>query len=60
MPLAVIHPSPKKKRDPVEENSPNLELFSNPLKLQRRMREEKDLPDHLIRVPVDPNATPKA
>ena len=37
-----------------------MELFSNPLKLQRRIREEKELPEHLIRVPIDPNATPKA
>lgn len=32
---------------------------ANPLKLKHNIREKKELEPHLIRVPFDPNATPK-
>lgn len=59
VPLAVINPSPSKKRNPAADDRPNLELFSNPLKIQRRIYEEKELPEHLLKMAIDPNATPK-
>jgi hypothetical protein len=59
VPQAVINPSPKKPRNPPVESKPDLDVYSNSLKISRRIYDEKELPDHLIKMPIDPNATPK-
>jgi len=38
----------------------DMDVHSNSLKISRRIYQEKELPDHLIKMPIDPNATPKA
>lgn len=56
---AVINPSPKKPRLAPTESKPELDVYSNSLKISRRIYDEKELPEHLIKMPIDPNATPK-
>lgn len=59
VPLACINPSPKKLRPTSASKKQDLELHSNPLKLKHQIRDKKELEPHLIRIPFDPNATPK-
>lgn len=59
VPLACINPSPKKLRPTTAQTRDELEMNANPLKLKHQVREKKELEPHLIRVPFDPNATPK-
>jgi hypothetical protein len=53
VPMAVIHPSPRKKIRPETSPTPNLALTGNHAKLLVKRYEPKQLPDHLIRAPMD-------
>jgi hypothetical protein len=53
VPYAVIHPSPRKKSRPSMSPTPNLTMSGTTSKLQVRRYEPKQLPDHLIRAPLD-------
>lgn len=59
VPLACINPSPKKTRPYTAKEPQHINLETSPLKLQHQNREKKELEPHLIRVPFDPNATPR-
>lgn len=59
VPLACINPSPKKTRPVTAKEPKPINLVTSPLKLEHQMREKKELEPHLIRVPFDPNATPR-
>ena len=56
---ACINPSPKKYRPPSGVPQKNMEVDATPMKLKHNIREKKELEPHLMRVPFDPNATPK-
>lgn len=66
VPMAVINPIPKKKKEFAPENDPSqgLVLASKQTKLNVRGVSQKPLPDHLIRPPIDvllePLPKPKA
>ncbi len=51
--LAVIHPSPIKKLPPAREVSPQIIVAAHPAKLQYKKYEKKQIPDHLMRAPMD-------
>jgi hypothetical protein len=51
--LACINPSPKKKRTPPREVSPTIIVSGNTTKLQVKKVEKKQIPDHLMRAPMD-------
>lgn len=51
--LAVINPSPRKKRSPPKEESPNFQLAAVQAKVQTKKYEPKQIPDHLLRAPMD-------
>ncbi len=53
VPMAVIHPSPRKKKDRHESPTPNLAMTGSQAKLLVKRYEPKQLPDHLIRAPMD-------
>jgi len=59
VPLACINPSPKKRRPASGMPEKIMAIDAHPVKLKPHIREKKDLEPHLIRVPFDPNATPK-
>ena len=46
VPMAVIHPSPRKKRIDPSPPKPNLTLTASPAKLGVRRYEPKQIPDH--------------
>ena len=51
--LACINPSPKKKRTPPREASPTIIVAGSTTKLQIKKVEKKQIPDHLMRAPMD-------
>jgi hypothetical protein len=51
--LACINPSPKKKRTPPREVSPSIIVSGSTSKLQIKKVEKKQIPDHLMRAPMD-------
>ena len=51
VPFAVINPSPRKKKEPIFEPSPDYRIVGSASKLTIKKYEPKTLPDHLIRVP---------
>lgn len=51
--LACINPSPRKKRTPPRELSPTIVVAGNQSKLQVKKVEKKQIPDHLMRAPMD-------
>ena len=53
VPLAVIHPSPRKKVRPSRSPTPNLTMTASQAKLQVKRYEPKQIPDHLMRAPLD-------
>jgi hypothetical protein len=53
VPLAVIHPSPRKKRVPTRSPTPNLSMSGTQTKLAVKRYEPKQFPDHLLRAPLD-------
>ena len=53
VPMAVIHPSPRKKRPRPESATPSLALAGSHARLLPKRFEPKQLPDHLVRAPVD-------
>jgi len=57
--MAVIHPSPRKKKQMAESPTPNLTLSGNHAKLLPKRHEPRQLPDHLIRAPMDSTFSPK-
>lgn len=59
VPLAVINPSPMKKRPNTSLEDHRLEPAANKVTLKPKRYEKKELPDHLIHAPIDKNATTK-
>lgn len=53
VPMAVIHPSPRKKNRHEKSPTPNLTLSGNTAKLLVKRYEPKQFPDHLMRAPMD-------
>ena len=51
--LACINPSPKKKRTPPREVSPTIIVAGSTTKLQPKKVEKRQIPDHLMRAPMD-------
>ncbi len=51
--LACINPSPTKKRSPHRDASPTIVVAGNQSKLQVKKVEKKQIPDHLMRAPMD-------
>ncbi len=56
VPLAVIHPHSPIKRPQTAKPPPSLEPAAVKATLKERKYEPKEFPDHLMRVPIDPNA----
>lgn len=59
VPQACINPSPKKLRPARSPPARDWEIQANSLHPKPLSREKKELPDHLKRIPQDPNAIPK-
>ena len=59
VPLAVINPSPMKKRPQSSIGEHSLEPMAQRVQLKAKRFEKKELPDHLIHAPIDKNATTK-
>lgn len=53
VPLALINPSPRKQRSPSRPKSPAFTIAAHPAKLQVKRFEQKQIPDHLMRAPMD-------
>jgi hypothetical protein len=53
IPLAVINPSPRKKRTPPRAQSPSLLLSASQARIQIKKGEQKQIPEHLMRAPMD-------
>jgi hypothetical protein len=60
VPMAVIHPSPRKKRPANKSPTPNLTIAGNNAKLLVKRYEPKQFPDHLMRAPMDTSFTSSA
>ncbi len=55
--MAVIHPSPTKKRAPYAPPTPDLTIGSRTAKMTERDTQRKQLPEHLIRPSLDTSST---
>jgi len=53
---ACINPSPSKPRPLPRFHPEQVECESSPVRMDRRVREKKELSPRLLRVPIDPNA----
>lgn len=53
VPLAVIHPTPAKQRRQSSLTKSTLTLSSSSLKLKQRPSVEREIPEHLQRMPAD-------
>ena len=51
--MAVINPSPRKMRSPPKSKSPTLNISATSAKIQIKKYEPKQIPDHLLRAPMD-------
>lgn len=59
VPMAVINPHSPSKRPQGSQLMQHLEPFTNTLEIKQRKFSPKELPDHLMRAPIDPNAPVK-
>lgn len=55
--LAVIHPSPVKKKPPASRPELEFELEGSPARLLKKDYSKKEIPDHLMKAPIE--STPK-
>lgn len=53
IPLALINPSPRKKRSPTQERSPDLQLDVTKMRIIPKRYEPKVIPESLIRAPME-------
>jgi hypothetical protein len=53
VPLACINPSPRKQKSPPKPKSPSFTIAAHPAKMQVKRYEHKQIPDHLMRAPMD-------
>ena len=53
VPMAVIHPSPKKVKKPSPPPRPDFQMVASNAKLNIRRYQAKQIPDHLMRAPLE-------
>ena len=58
--LAVIHPSPTKKRPPVRKADLEFELEGSPARLLKKQHTHKEIPEHLMKPPIEATPTRQA